>query len=298
MAKKYINIDTISDLHQMMHFNPPKHPLVSLVEHETNTTSLQVENVVYRAGFYTIACKTILGDMKYGRGSYDFSNGTLMFVAPGQVITPSSSVIIEQGWSLFIHPDLIHGTDLSGKINDCNFFNYEVNEALHVSVDEESTLKDCADKIKKEYSQNIDKHTQEVMVSNIILLLNYCNRFYDRQFYTRKKANSDVLQRFELLLKEYFAGGIEQGLPSVSYFGDRLNLSPYYLSDLLLKSTGKTTLEHIHLEIVNNAKSLLLGTDESISGIAYSLGFEHASHFTKLFKTQTGASPSDFRRLN
>jgi AraC-like DNA-binding protein len=298
MAKKYIDINTITDLHQMVHFGAPKHPLVSLVEHETNTLSPQVEDVAYRAGFYTVSCKKILGDMQYGRGSYDFSNGTLMLVAPGQVITPGSGIIIEQGWSLFFHPDLLHGTDLSRKIHEYNFFNYEVNEALHVSEDEESALKDCADKIKKEYSQNIDKHTQELIVSNIILLLNYCNRFYDRQFYTRTSANSDLLQRFERLLKEYFVASISMGLPSVSYFAAQLNLSPYYLSDLLLKVTGKTTLEHIHLEIIKNAKSLLLSTDESISGIAYSLGFEHASHFTKLFKTKTGTSPSDYRKVN
>ncbi|RFM33066.1 helix-turn-helix domain-containing protein [Chitinophaga silvisoli] len=300
MANRYIDINTISDLHQLLHLSPPKHPLVSLLEHDTASAPPFTNGAFLRAGFYTIACKTVLGNMKYGRGSYDFNNGTLICLAPGQVVTPGEGFSIERGWSLFFHPDLLHGTETGKKMHTFSFFNYEVNEALHVSEDEEKTLKDCADKIRKEYSQNIDKHTQGLIVSNLSLLLDYFNRYYDRQFYTRSGVNKDLVQRFERLLKDYFKrlDATDLGLPTVGYFAARLNLSPHYLSDLLQKYTGKTTQEYIHLEIVNNARSLLLGTENSISEIAFRLGFEHASHFTRLFKTKTGKSPSEFRRLN
>lgn len=300
MTNRYIDLNTISDLHHFLQFSPPKHPLVSLIEHEASSVTHITGGAFIRAGFYTIACKTVLGNMKYGRGSYDFNNGTLMCIAPGQIVTPGEGFSIERGWSLFFHPDLIYGTELGRKMHAFSFFNYEVDEALHVSEEEEKTLKDCADKIRKEYSQNIDKHTQNLIVSNLSLLLDYFNRYYDRQFYTRSGVNNDLVQQFERLLKGYFAS-LEKndlGLPTVSYFAAQLNLSPYYLSDLLQKYTGKTTLEYIHLEIVNNARSLLLGTDSSVSEIAFRLGFEHASHFTKLFKTKTGKSPSEYRKDN
>jgi AraC-like DNA-binding protein len=181
-----------------------------------------------------------------------------------------------------------------------SIFHYEVNEALHISEEERLVIKDCVDKIAREYMQSIDKHTQSLIVSNIELLLNYCNRFYDRQFYTRAKVNTDIVQRFESLLKDYFSQQtlIETGLPAVTWFASKLNLSPSYLSDLLQKFTGKSTVEHIHLELVEKAKSLLWGTENSISEIAYELGFEHPSHFTKVFKAKTGKSPSGYRNLN
>jgi len=238
--------------------------------------------------------------MKYGKGYYDFNEGSLMFTAPGQVIAPGPDVVVDEGWALFFHPDLIHGTDLGRKIHQYSFFNYETNEALHISEEEKLIIKDCVANIQREYSQNIDKHSQGLIVSNIELLLNYCARFYDRQFYTRAKVNSDVVQQFEKLLKDYFSQDtlIEMGLPNVKYFASKLNLSPNYLSDLLNKFTGKTTQEHIHLELIDKAKTLLWGTNNSISEIAYGLGFEHPSHFTKIFKTKTGKSPSEYRHLN
>jgi AraC-like DNA-binding protein len=201
---------------------------------------------------------------------------------------------------LFIHPDLLHGTGLDKKMHEYNFFHYEVNEALHISEEESLVIKDCVDKIARECLLPIDRHTQHVLVSTIELLLNYCNRYYDRQFYTRAKVNSDVLQRFERLVKDYFAQDnlIEAGVPSVGYFASRLNLSTSYLSDLLQKFTGKSTVEHIHLELVEKAKSLLWGTEHTISEIAYELGFEHPSHFTKVFKAKTGKSPSEYRNVS
>jgi AraC-like DNA-binding protein len=301
MPEKFIDIESISDLHRLMQRPAPKHPLVSLVDHTDFYALRPTTEATYRFGFYTISCKKFEGVLRYGRGTYDFDKGSLMFTAPGQAISAGPDIIkVDEGWALFVHPDLLYGTDLGKKMHQYSFFNYEVNEALHISEDENLILQDCTANIQKEYLQNIDKHTQGLIVSNIELLLNYCNRFYDRQFYTRAKVNTDVVQRFEKLLKDYFSQDslIEKGLPQVSVFASGLNLSPNYLSDLLQKFTGKTTLEHIHLEVVNRAKSMLWGTDASISEIAYQLGFEHPSHFTKLFKTKTGMAPSDFRGLN
>jgi AraC-like DNA-binding protein len=300
MSGSFLDIETIGDMHRLMQQAPPRHPLVSLINHTDFYEKRPGGSPTYRFGFYTVSCKRFEGLLKYGRGNYDFSQGTLMFTAPGQAITAQNKLAVEEGWALFFHPDLIHGSDLDKKMHSYSFFNYEVNEALHVSDEEELTLIDCVGKIEKEYSQNIDKHTQGLIVSNIELLLNYCNRFYDRQFYTRSKVSNDVVQQFELLLKDYFTQNtlLDTGLPNVSYFASRLNLSSNYLSDLLQKFTGKTTLEHIHLELIGRAKSLLWSTDASISEIAYQLGFDHPSHFTKIFKTKTGKSPREFRDLN
>ena len=301
MPDKYIDIKSISDLHRMVQYAPPRHPLVSVIDHCDFYKSYHSKaDVFYRFGFYTISCKKIDGLLKYGKGHYDFNEGSLLFTAPDQVIGSGPDVKVEEGWALFIHPDLIHGTELGRKIHQYSFFNYEINEALHISEEEKQIIKDCVAKIEKEYAQNIDKHSQGLIVSNIELLLNYCNRFYDRQFYTRAKVNSDVVQQFEKLLKDYFSQNnlIETGLPNVGYFASRLNLSPNYLSDLLGKFTGKTTQEHIHLELIDKAKTMLWGTNQSISEIAYGLGFEHPSHFTKIFKTKTGKSPSEYRLVN
>jgi len=299
MPDTYIDLQSISQLHQMVNYTPPKHPLVSVIDHADFYRYRPKTNDFYRFGFYTISCKKFKGILKYGKGHYDFDEGSLMFTAPGQVLAPGPDVVVEEGWALFIHPDLLHGTDLGRKIHQYSFFNYEVDEALHISEDEQLIIKDCVTNIEKECSRNIDKHSQGLIVSNIELLLNYCTRFYDRQFFTRAKINSDVVQQFEKLLKDYFAQDtlIEVGLPNVKYFASRLNLSPNYLSDLLNKFTGKTTQEYIHLEMIDKAKSLLWSTNDSISEIAYGLGFEHPSHFTKLFKMKTGKSPSGYRQI-
>jgi AraC-like DNA-binding protein len=296
----YIEIESIADLHAMVQYSPPRHPLVSVIDHEDFYAKRPKADVLYRFGFYTISCKKFEGLLYYGKGQYDFREGSLMFSAPGQVIGASPDVKVDEGWALFFHPDLLHGTSLGKKMQEYSFFHYEVNEALHISEEESKVIKDCVDMIAREYASAIDKHTQSVIVSNIELLLNYCNRFYDRQFYTRAKVNADVVQRFERLLKDYFRGDapIETGIPPVSYFASRLNLSTNYLSDLLQKFTGKSTVEHIHLELVEKAKSLLWDTEHTISEIAYELGFEYPSHFAKIFKAKTGKSPSEYRNVN
>ena len=298
--KAYIDLESISDLHELVQYTPPRHPLISVIDHKDFYAKRPKTEGLYRFGFYTISCKRFEGLLYYGKSHYDFKQGSLLFTAPGQVIGPGPDVKVEEGWALFIHPDLLHGTGLDKKMHEYTFFHYEVNEALHISDEEAALIKDCVDKIAREYLNPIDKHTQSVLVSTIELLLNYCSRFYDRQFYTRAKVNSDVVQRFERLLKDYFRQEslIEAGLPSVGYFASQLHLSTSYLSDLLQKSTGKSTVEHIHLELVEKAKSLLWGTENSISEIAYELGFEHPSHFTKVFKAKTGKSPKEYRGLS
>ena len=299
-AQPIIDIESISDLHNLVQRPQPRHPLISVVDHTDFYAARPKDDSLYRFGFYTISCKKFEGLLYYGKSQYDFREGSLMFTAPGQIIGAGPNCKVDEGWALFIHPDLLHGSALGKKVHQYSFFHYEVNEALHISEEEDKTIKGCVDNIAREYMQTIDKHTQEVIVSSLELLLNYCNRFYDRQFYTRAKVNSDVVQRFEALLKDYFSQStlVDAGLPPVTYFASKLNLSPNYLSDLLQKSTGKSTVEHIHLELVERAKSLLWGTEGSISEIAYELGFEHPSHFTKLFKAKTGKSPSEYRHLN
>lgn len=298
--RSYIEVPTVSDMHRLVRFSPPRHPLISVVDHQEFYLLRPQEEGLYRFGFYTVSCKRFEGQLNYGRGSYDFNTGSLLFTAPGQVIGPGPDVRVDQGWALFFHPDLLFGTSLGQHIHEYSFFHYEVNEALHISEEEDGILRDCVDKITREYLQPIDKHTQTLLVSQLEVLLNYCNRFYDRQFYTRSKVNADIVQRFETVLKDYFAKTdlLDAGLPAVGYFAEKLHLSPNYLSDMLQKFTGKSTMEHIHLELVEKAKTLLWSTDSPISQIAYQLGFEHPSHFTRVFKAKTGKSPSEYRGFN
>ncbi len=300
MPESYIDIESISELHEFYGVGKPRHPLITVIELGSNKVNRPEQNAIYRLGFYTIFCKKFSGTLKYGRSYYDFSEGSLMFTGPGQIVAPSPEQYLDEGWGLFFHPDLVNTGALGRKMGDYSFFNYEANEALHVSEEEKSVLTTCIQNIRKEYMQNIDKHTTRLIQANIELLLNYCSRFYDRQFYTREKVNTDVVQQFEKLVKDYFAPEtlIDTGLPNVGYFASRMNLSPNYLSDLLHRFTGKTTQEHIHLQLVDKAKSLLLSTQKSVSEIAYTLGFEHPSHFTRLFKSKTGYAPSDYRHPN
>jgi len=300
--KNIIQIQSINELHQRVGFAKPKHPFISVIDlNKIDATIIQsLEEKSFQLGLYSVSLKKITGTLKYGRGHYDFAEGSLVFMSPDQVITYTPDLQIEEGWALYFHPDLIYSSPLGQRIKSYSFFHYDVNEALHISDEEKGIINDCIHKIEREYSQNIDQHTQSLLISNLELLLNYCNRFYGRQFYTREKVASDVVQQFEQLLLTYFSKDtlIEEGLPDVKYFAAKLNFSPNYLSDLLTKFTGKSTQEHIHLQIVNKAKSLLWGSEKSISEIAYHLGFEHPSHLNKLFKSKTGKTPGEYRQLN
>lgn len=299
MSEAFISIKSIADLHHFYSYGSPKHPLITVIDlKNVNRFDENFADYFYSLDLYTVVYKKFKGSLKYGRSSYDFQGGTLMFTAPNQVMSPSADTEIEEGWFLAFHPDFIYGSALAKKIQKYSFFQYGNNEALHISEDEKASLNEVIVRIKKEYSQNIDRHTQGLILNQIEMLLNYSERFYDRQFFTRNKTGNDVTQRFESLLNDYFNDEqlIERGIPEVKYFAEKLNLSPNYLSDLLSKFTGKTTIEHIHLKLVDKAKNILLGTTKSVSEIAYELGFEHPSHFTKIFKTKAGISPLHFRK--
>jgi AraC-like DNA-binding protein len=298
-------INTISQAHQSVGLPAPKHPLVSVVRTSDFRPTIDFRGIKVVNNLYQITLKNSgCGNLMYGKNAYDYEEGTLVFTSPGQVTTfdgeMPQNLEDDKGWTLAFHPDLIRKSKLADKINQYSFFNYEVNEALHLSEDERKTIEELLDKIKKEYSQNIDKHSQNLIISNIELLLDYCARFYDRQFYTRTNINVDFVSKFEKLLKAYYETHMvdEIGLPNVQYLAKKLNFSSNYLSDLLKKETGKTAQEHIHLYVINRAKNSLLNSKSSISEIGYALGFEYPQHFSSLFKSKTGMSPSEYRNLN
>ena len=276
------------------------HPLVSVID-MSKASPRRASNMYF--GFYTVFLKEVkCGDLRYGKKNYDYQEGTLVFIAPGQVITVDSSGEVYQpkGHALVFHPDLIHGTALGRHIQDYTFFGYQSNEALHLSEREKKIVLDCFSKIEYELEHAIDKHSKRLIASNIELLLNYCVRFYDRQFITRDNAHQGILERFEHLLNEYFQTDKPHtiGLPSVAYCAGELNLSANYFGDLVKKETGKAAQEYIQSKVIDVAKTRIFDQSKSVSQIAYELGFKYPQHFTRFFKQQTGASPKDYRSLN
>jgi AraC-like DNA-binding protein len=276
------------------------HPLVSVINFNEIPS---VQHFRRYMGVYAVFLKNIkCGDMTYGCQPYDYEDGTLVFVAPGQVYGIDSKGVATKpsGYALIFHPDLIAGTHLGRMIKDYTFFSYEVSEALHLSKKERETIIDCFEKIKTEIDQNIDKHSKTLIVSNIELFLNYCMRFYDRQFITRINANKDILARFEELLNDYFKSGKTQtlGLPSVAYCAEKLYLSPNYFGDLIKKETGNTALDFIQSRVIEEAKVKMFEANTSLGEIAYQLGFKYQQHFTRLFKQKTGVTPNEYRSLN
>jgi AraC-like DNA-binding protein len=275
------------------------HPLVSVVDMSKAQPTLSTR---INFGFYCVFLKEIkCGDLKYGCNYYDYQEGTLVFVAPGQILGVNSKEIIQpKGWALLFHPDLIRGTSLGHNIKDYTFFSYEVNEALHLSEKEKQIVIDCLNKIDYELRQSIDKHSKKLIANNIELLLNYCMRFYDRQFITRSNVNKDFLIKFENLLDEYFKSDrpLVLGLPTVKYCADNIHLSANYLGDLIKKETGKSPQEHIQLKLMEVAKERIFDKSKSVSEIAYNLGFKHPQHFSRMFKNETGYTPNEYRLLN
>ncbi|HEX8014468.1 MAG TPA: AraC family transcriptional regulator, partial [Flavobacterium sp.] len=255
-----------------------------------------------RYDFYIIFFKKInCGDLRYGLNNYDYEEGTLIFLSPGQVLGQNSDeYFTPQGTALLFHPDLIVGTSLGKKINDYHFFSYAVNEALHLSEVERKIISECLVKIEYELQHAIDKHSKQLIVSNIELFLDYCTRYYDRQFITRENVNKGILERFENLLNKYFTSAKPQnvGLPSVTYCAEELHLSANYFGDLIKKETGKTAHEYIQSKVIEVAKEKIFDIDKSISEVAYELGFKYPQHFTRLFKQKVGMSPLDYRKLN
>lgn len=300
MPENFVEVDSVSILHELYGLSKPAHPLITVIDLKTVKNNQRDQAVAYRLGLYAIFCKQVNGLVKYGRSHYDFDEGSMMFMSPGQVVKPVAGSFAEVGWGIFFHPDLIYQGDLALKMSDYSFFQYETNEALHISEVEKQLLETCLQNVQKEYSQNFDKHTNKLINNYLELILNYCIRFYERQFFTREKVHTDAVQRFEKILNDYFSQDtlIDTGIPNVVYFAEQMHLSPNYLSDLLHRFTGKTTQEHIHLQIVEKAKSLLWATQQSVSEIAYALGFDYPSQFTRLFKNKTGHTPRDYRHLN
>jgi AraC-like DNA-binding protein len=273
------------------------HPLVSVLD---QSLSKPVKEARYISDVYMIFLKDEkCGEVKYGRSHYDYEEGTLLFIAPGQVFgfDESENMIQPTGWGLFFHPDLIRGTHLGKSINEYSFFSYDANEALHISDAERQIVLECFNKIRYELANPIDKHSRTLIVSNIEMFLNYSVRFYDRQFLTREHIHKDVLTGFERLLNDYFQSEKLQtlGLPSVSYCADQLNLSPKYFGDLVKKETGKSAQEYVQLKLIDAAKEQILDISKSISEVAYKLGFKYPSHFTRFFKQHVGHSPNEYR---
>ncbi len=298
MGQAY-NFDTVS---QYNAFNNQEtlHPLVSIVDF-----SKAKERTGSRMtfGLYCIFLKEVkCGDLKYGCNYYDYEEGTLVFISPGQVIDVENKVDYYQpmGHGLVFHPDLIKGTSLAKSLNEYSFFSYNTNEALHLSEKERKIVFDCFSKIENELSQSLDKHSKKLIASNIELFLNYCVRFYDRQFITRDNVHKGTLERFEHLLNEYFQTDKPQaiGLPSVAFCASELNLSPNYFGDLIKKETGKTAQEYIQSRIIDVAKEKIFDQSKSVNQIAYELGFKYPQHFTRLFKQRVGYTPNEYRALN
>ncbi len=300
---KLVVVESISQSHKNLGLAAPKHPLVSVIRIKDIIDPLPPSDVRFRIELYNIIFKNgPAGSLGYGRNSYDFQQGTMIFSSPGQVISNNEGLTTNQeaGWMLQFHRDLIRRSTLGKSINNYSFFSYDVQEALHLSDEEKSIINDLADKIEREYDQNIDKHSQKLIISTLGLLLDYCQRFYDRQFYTRINLNKDHLEKFNEILKNYYQTEmpLKQGIPSVTYFGKVMNMSPKYLSDLLKKETGFGAQAHIQDFVIDRAKTELLGTTETISRIAYELGFEYPQHFSKMFKRKVGMSPIEYRLLN
>lgn len=292
-----IQLDTI-DKYNKLHGLETLHPLVSVIDLTKATKA--VNNIVLNYGLYALFLKQGKScEIKYGRCNYDYQEGTIVSFAPGQVVEVSmiEDEIQPKVYGLIFHPDLIRGTTLGQNIRNYGFFSYAANEALHLSERERGVVIDCLEKIQSELEHSIDKHSRQLISMNIELLLNYCMRFYERQFITREIANRDILQKFERLIDDYFYDNMpqENGLPSVKYFADKIYLSANYFGDLIKKETGKSPQEYIQFKMMELAKNLIAHSDKTMSEIAYSLGFTYPQHFGRLFKKQTGMTPNEYR---
>ena len=293
------HIATLHDLQRLAGMAPTQHPgfLVTRLEDLPPLPADYPTEMSY--GFYHIGLKRNLnGYVRYGRQRYDFQEGVMGFCAPHQVIGYQSDLPLgASGWLLFFQTEFLAGHPVAEQVERCPYFQYQTHEALHLSKAEEESLEAIFENIQQEYQRAIDAHSRAIVLSNLELLLTYVERFYSRQFLTRQSLGSDLLTRFEQLLHQYFQQDdlLRQGLPSVGYFAQQLHVSSNYLSDLLRTLTGRSTQEHIHLQLLEKAKNYLSGTDWSVAEIAYALGFEYPSYFSKLFKTKTGCSPTVYR---
>lgn len=301
MSEDILYIKSISQLHEIAGFEKPTHPLITIIDVSKWEIPKSYVGLKTTSSLYSVGLKDKSCGLQYGRNSYDFDEGVLFFTAPDQVqsITKAQEINEVHGWMLFFHPDLIRNTPLGKVIDSYKFFSYEVHEALHLSEEEQNTISDCANLIKKEISARIDNHSQTIIASFLELLLNLSQRYYERQFNTRSAQNTDVVSQFQTLLKEYYDSGqfTEKGGPTIEYFSKKILLSANYLSDLLKKETGYNAKEQINNFIIDKAKTLLLSDTDSVSGIAYTLGFNYPHYFSRLFKSKTGMTPQEYRQM-
>ncbi|HJA87013.1 MAG TPA: helix-turn-helix domain-containing protein [Candidatus Bacteroides avicola] len=297
MKEGIIKLNTVDDYNRLFGLET-LHPLVNVIDLSQATSFPAHFTVNY--GVYALFLKeTKCGDIRYGRQPYDYQEGTITSFAPGQVTeTDMPEGVKPKAKGIVFHPDLIKGTSLGQEIRSYSFFSYDSREALHLSDDEKTIILDCLSKIRMELTHPIDKLSRRLISRNIQLLLDYCMRFYNRQFVTRTEANKDVLTRFEHLLDDYFQSGKTQtaGIPTVRYFAEAVFLSPNYFGDLVKKETGKSPQEYIQAKIMDLAKDMLLGSEKSVSQIAYDLGFQYSQHFNRVFKRNTGLSPNEYRK--
>ena len=290
-------INSIKELHSFIGLPSPLNPLITLIDHSSSMSNKQTQNEKLLLNFYNISIKrSFKGKLKYGKNHYDFDEGTMSFIAPNQIISIDSEADRNNdGWSLLFHSDLIRQYPLGKIIKNYGFFSYTVNEALHLSDEEEKTVEAVVQNIQKEINSRLDNFSQDVIVSNLELLLSYCNRFYSRQFITRKMATNDLLTNFENILDKYFTNDSDFTLPTVEKLATELNVSSSYLSDMLRSLTGQNTQQHIHDKLIEKAKEILTNTNLTVSEIAYQLGFEYSQSFSKLFKSKTNLTPIEYR---
>jgi len=302
MIKSIIHSKSITELHKNMGLESPYNPLISIIDTKILTYGEDAVGNRFSSDLYCIAMKDSNCGIDYGRNHYDFNEGVLIFTAPNQIITITKPQKLNEveGWMLYFHPDLIRKHPLGKLIHQLSFFNYEVHEALHLSKNEQQTLNQILSLISIEIGERIDTHSQHVLASHIELLLSYSKRFYERQFITRSTSHMDIISKVEQLLREYMNDVVlySENPPTLKHLSEYCNLSPNYLSDLLSKETGRSALDHINDAIIEKAKSILLNTDDSISGVAYSLGFNYPHYFSRLFKQKTGITPKEYRHLN
>jgi AraC-like DNA-binding protein len=301
---KIINVNSVSEFNAANN-HKTLHSFVTVLDYsKANPRDWgEVDTIRFNYGLYSVILKDVVcGDLRYGRHHYDYQAGTLVFYAPGQFVSFDNPRVVYQpmGFGLLFHPDFLIGTHLGKAIHQYKFFNYQTNEALHLSDDERTMILDIFAKIEFELKQPIDKHSKKLIASNIELFLDYCQRFYDRQFVTRDNAHQGILEKFEALLNDYFHSEKPQtiGLPSVAYFAEELNLSSNYFGDLMKKETGQSAKDYILFKTISIAKEKVFEDGKTVNEIAYELGFKYPQHFTRLFKDKVGYSPSQFKNLN
>lgn len=295
---KPYRIQSIAEIHRLMELPKPQHPLIGIIDLKGLKNDPNIKAVTF--DLYVVSMKRGCDNLFYGQQKYDFDEGLMAFMSPGQILRGEENGVPDnlEGWMLFIHPDFLWDTTLAKKIKQYEYFHYSTNEALFLSDKEEAVMNEIIENIKHEYHSNIDSFSQNIIIAHLETLLSYAERFYNRQFITRKKSNHQILNRLEELLSDYFNSDdlVTKGLPSVQYIADTLNVSPSYLSNLLKSLTGQSTQQHIHDKVMEKAKEKLSTTDFSVSEIAYQLGFEHPQSFSKFFKTKTKLSPLEFRQ--